>query len=183
MRSEGKPHLSDRIYIWPARGAPKTPMYAAFAVGQGWDSGVLLDDDPEGLAAKKKIDDLVLKELAAEQRARFRVLMLGKAAGIKKTNAAIEDLFNDQFYVDCINSAFGIAMKLEDLPVDGSDMITKRVETMLVQRYGHKELNKRRVMAELLRRFDSWKRVADLPEGTAIKAEKLFTAINNAFGP
>ncbi len=35
LRSEGKPHLSDRIYLWPARGAPKTPMYAAFAVGQG----------------------------------------------------------------------------------------------------------------------------------------------------
>jgi hypothetical protein len=62
-------------------------------------------------------------------------------------------------------------------------VITKRVETVLVQRYGHKELNKRQVMAELLRRFDSWKRVADLPEGTAIKAEKLFTAMNNAFGP
>jgi hypothetical protein len=183
LRSESKPHLSDRIYLWPARGAPKTPMYAAFAVGHGWDSGVLLDTDQEGHAAKKKIDDLVLKELAAEQRARFRVLMLGNAAGIKKTDAAIEDLFDDQFYVDCINSAFGIAIKLEDLPVDGSDMITKRVETVLIQRYGHKELNKRHVMAELLRRFDSWKKVGDLPEGTAVKAEKLFTAINNAFGP
>jgi hypothetical protein len=31
--------LSDRIYLWPAQGAPNTPMYAAFAVGQGWDSG------------------------------------------------------------------------------------------------------------------------------------------------
>jgi energy-coupling factor transporter ATP-binding protein EcfA2 len=182
LRSESKPHLSDRIYLWPARGAPKTPMYAAFAVGHGWDSGVLLDTDQEGHAAKKKIDDLVLKELAAEQQARFRVLMLGKAAGINKTDAAIEDLFDDQFYVDCINSAFGLAIKLEDLPVDGSDMITKRVESVLTQRYGHKELDKRRVMAELLRRFDSWKKVADLPEGTADKAEKLFTAINSAFG-
>ena len=35
LRGEGKAHLSDRIYLWPARGAPKTPMYAAFAVGQG----------------------------------------------------------------------------------------------------------------------------------------------------
>ena len=182
LRGEGKAHLSDRIYLWPARGAPKTPMYAAFAVGQGWDSGVLLDTDAEGHAAKEKIDDLVLKELAAEQKARFRVLMLGKVADIKKTDAAIEDLFDDQFYVDCVNAAFGIAIDPEDLPVDGSDMITKRVEAILVQRYGHKELDKRRVMAEILRRFDDWKTVSDLPEGTTARAEKLFKAINKAFG-
>ncbi len=181
LRGEGKAHLSDRIYLWPARGAPKTPMYAAFAVGQGWDSGVLLDTDPEGQAAKKKIDDLVLKELAAEQQARFRILMLGKAAGIKKTDAAIEDLFDDQFYIECVNAAFGIAIKPDDLPVDGSDMITKRVEAVLVQRYSHKELDKRRVMAEILRRFDGWDRVSDLPKGTAARAEKLFQAINSAF--
>jgi hypothetical protein len=182
LRGEGKAHLSDRIYLWPARGAPKTPMYAAFAVGQGWDSGVLLDTDAEGHAAKDKIEELTLKGLAAEQKARFRVLMLGKAAGIKKTDAAVEDLFDDQFYVDCVNAAFGIALKPEDLPVDGSDMIAKRVEEVLVQRYGHKGLDKGRVMAEILRRFDGWEKVSDLPKDTAARAEKLFTAINGAFG-
>jgi len=181
LRGDGKSHLSDRIYLWPAHGAPKTPMYAAFAVGQNWDSGVLLDTDPEGHAAKKKIDELVLKELAAEQKAKFRVLMLGKAAGIKKTDAAIEDLFDDQFYIDCVNTTFGIAIKETDLPVDGSDMITKRVERLLIERYGHKELDKRRVMSEILRRFDGLEKVSDLPKGTAAKAEKLFKAINNAF--
>ncbi len=181
LRGEGKPHLSDRIYLWPARGAPKTPMYAAFAVGQGWDSGVLLDTDAEGEAAKKKIQELTLKDLAEEQKARFRVLMLGKVAGIKKTDAAIEDLFDGQFYLDCVNAAFGIAIKLGDLPADGSDMITKRVETVVRERYGHKELDKRTVMAEILRRFDKWEKVSDLPKGTATHAEKLFQAINSAF--
>jgi len=182
LRGEGKAHLSDRVYLWPACGASKTPMYAAFAVGQGWDSGVLFDTDPEGQAAKAKIDELVLKELAEEQKARFRVLMLGKAAGIKKTDAAIEDLFDDQFYIECVNAAFGFAIKPEDLPVDGSDMITKRVQAVLVQRHGHKKLDKRCVMAEILRRFDGWEKVSDLPKGTAARAEKLFTAINSAFG-
>jgi hypothetical protein len=157
-------------------------MYAAFAVGQGWDSGVLLDTDCEGHAAKKKIDDLVLKELAAEQQARFRVFMLGNAADIKKTDAAIEDLFDDHFYIDCVNTAFGIAIKEADLPVDGSDMITRRVERVLIERYGNRELDKRRVMSEILRRFDGWERMSDLTEGTAVRAEKLFKTINNAFG-
>lgn len=182
LRDGGKSHLSDRIYTWPARGAPNTPMYAAFVVGHGWDSGVLLDTDAEGHAAKSKIEEMTLKDLADEQKARFRVFMLGMAAGISKTDAAIEDLFDDGFYVECVNTAFGIAIKLEDLPVDGSDMITKRVETHLVQRYGHKKLDKRRVMAEILRRFDGWKELADLPEGTVDKAERLFETINRAFG-
>lgn len=182
LRGGGRAHLSDRIYLWPARGAPKTPMYAAFAVGNGWDSGVLLDTDPEGKAAKKKIDELVLKELAAERQARFRVLMLGDTAGIAKTDTAIEDLFDDQFYIDCVNAAFGIAIKVGDLPVDGSDMIAKRIETVLVQRYAHKELDKRRVMSEILHRFDKWDKIEDLPQGAVDKAERLFSAINVAFG-
>jgi hypothetical protein len=181
MRGEGKPHLSDRIYLWPARGAPKTPMYAAFAVGQGWDSGVLLDSDGEGEAARKKIQELTLKDLAKEQKARFRVLMLGKAAGIKKTDASIEDLFDDQFYLDCVNAAFGIAIRLQDLPVDGSDMITKRVEAVIIGRYGRSELDRRTVMAEILRRFDKWEKISDLPDGTAGRAERLFHAINGSF--
>ena len=181
LRGADKAHLSDCIYLWPAHGASKTPMYAAFAVGQGWDSGVLLDTDAEGHAAKNKIEELTLKGLADEQRAHFLVLMLGKAAGIKKTDAAIEDLFDNQFYIDCVNTAFGIAIKAEDLPADGSDMITKRVEAVLVARYGHKELDKRRIMTEILRRFDGWKGISDLPKDTAARAETLFTAINNAF--
>ena len=56
--------LSDRIYLWPARGAPQTPMYAAFAVGQGWDAGVLLDSDDAGEEARTKINELILSEFA-----------------------------------------------------------------------------------------------------------------------
>ena len=182
LRSEGKPCLSERIYLWPARGAPKTPMYAAFAVGQGWDSGVLLDTDSEGKAAQKKINELVLKDLADERKAKFRVFMLGKAAGIGKTDVAIEDLLGDEFYLDCVNAAFRLGIRDSDLPVDGSDMITKRVESVLVERFGHEKLDKRRVGKEMLCRFDRWETVDDLPDDTAERATRLFGAINAAFG-
>ncbi|TAJ98103.1 MAG: hypothetical protein EPO10_16935 [Reyranella sp.] len=176
-----KTHLSERIYLWPAHGAPNTPMYAAVAAGNGWDAGVLLDTDPEGELARNKIRDMVLKELAEESRAKFRVLMLGESAGIGKVNAAIEDLFDDEFYIDCVNATFGLAMKEVDLPVDGSDMITKRIERFLVKNHGHKKLDRRRVMREVLRRFDTWKKIGDLPVGTADRAEKLFNRINTVF--
>jgi hypothetical protein len=59
--------LSDSIYLWPAQGAPKTPMYAAFEIGQGWDSGVLLDSDLAGNQAKKNIENLYLNDLANDK--------------------------------------------------------------------------------------------------------------------
>lgn len=172
--------LNDRIYLWAAHGASKTPMYAAFAIGQHWDAAVLLDTDVAGLAAKDKINDLYVSKLAADRAKHFKILMLGKAAGGKKTDFAIEDMFPDEFYLDCVNSAYGFAIQPKDLPLDGSDMITKRVERAVSQLH-HKELDKRKVMGEMLARFDTWHKLQDLPTGTAAKAEKLFKAINTAF--
>jgi len=157
-------------------------MYAAFCIGQDWDAGVLLDTDAAGLAAKQKIHDLYVSQLAEEKAKRFRTFMLGQTVGTKKTDFAVEDLFPDSFYIDCVNAAFGVAIKASDLPQDGSDMITKQVEHVLKNRHGHSELDKRRVMGEMLKVFDGWKTIADLPKGTAQNAEKLFASINKAFG-
>lgn len=57
MKASGREGLSDRVYLWPAHGASKTPMYAGFAIGQDWDAGVLLDTDDAGQKAKAKIDE------------------------------------------------------------------------------------------------------------------------------
>lgn len=181
LGAAGKERLSDRIYMWPAHGASKTPMYAGFSIGQGWDAGVLLDSDAAGSAAKSKIDELYISKLAEHQARRFRIFMLGKIAGSKNTDFAIEDLFPDKFYLECVNTAFGLAIKPEDLPKDGSDMITKRIEHVLRSKYGMSGLDKRRVLGEMWKRFDTWKTASDLPAGTAATAEKLFKAINAAF--
>jgi predicted ATP-dependent endonuclease of OLD family len=171
--------LSERIYLFPADGAPKTPMYAGFLVGHKWDAAVLLDSDEEGEKARKKITELYLKEGA--ENSKFRVLMLGKAAGITKTDSAVEDLFPDDFYLECVNAAYGISIKLADLPVDGSTMITKRVEHVLKTRFGRDKLDKGMMMNQLLKHFDDWHDASKLPVGTADRAEKLFKYINGAF--
>lgn len=181
LQADGKEGLSDRIYLWPSRGAPHIPMYAAFAIGQKWEAGVLLDTDRAGHDARKKIEELYLSKIAEGDKKRFRVLMLGKAAGSQKTDASIEDLFPDDFYLSCVNKAFGLSIKMEDLPIDGSDMITKRIEVVLKARYGLDELDKRKVFAELLKRFDTWQKTSDLPDETLQKATSLFQAINRSF--
>lgn len=180
LSKAGKVGLSDQVYLWPAATSTKAPMYAAFAIGQRWDAGVLLDSDDAGLAAKKKISDMTLKQLAAGDGYEFRVIMLGQAAGIKKTDVAIEDLFPDDFFRECVNRSYGIAIRNEDLPVDGSTLISKRVEMVLKERHG-KELDKKLVLSEMLRDFDKWVKISDLPKGSAVSAEKLFMSINAAF--
>jgi predicted ATP-dependent endonuclease of OLD family len=176
----GKAGLSDRIYLWPATGASKTPMYAGFLVGQKLDAGVLLDSDKEGHDARAKIQELYLKEQAGDA-AKFRVLMLKEAADIPKNEPAIEDIFPDAFYIECVNAAYRYTIKPEDLPTDGSDQITKRVEAVLQTRYGQSKLDKRRVLVEMLKRFDKWHTLEDLPGDTAKYAEKLIVSINRAF--
>ncbi len=176
----GKTGLSDQIYLWPAETSTKAPMYVAFAIGQRWDAGVLLDTDEAGHAAHGKIKEMGLKEYAAETGHDFRVLMIGEAAGIKKTDVAIEDLFPDEWFLECVNRAYGVAIKLEDLPVDGSTLIAKRVEGALESRHGRK-LDKKHVLKEMLKDFDRWGNIKELPKGTAVNAEKLFKKIEAAF--
>jgi len=181
LKSGGKTGLSDQIYLWPAATSTKAPMYAAFAIGQKWDAGVLLDSDEAGLAARKKISDMDLKEMATSGDRSFRVLMLKEASGLKKTDVAIEDLFPDDFFRECVNRAYGVAIKPEDLPVDGSTLISRRVEEVLKSRHG-KSLDKKIVLSEMLREFDRWTKLSDLPKGAATSSEKLFKSINVAFG-
>ncbi len=181
LRSSGKEGLSDSIYLWPAQGAPKTPMYAAFAIGQGWDSGVLLDSDAAGNDAKRKIDELYLKPLAEDKKQRFRIFQIGSAMKVNKTDAAIEELFTDEYYLDMVNSAYGLTLDMSELAKDGSDMITKRIEPAMLEKHGYK-FDKGRVVAEMLKRFDSWHEIKDLPLGTAERAEQLFKTVNVAFG-
>jgi hypothetical protein len=178
---DGREALSDAIHLWPALGASKTPMYAAFAIGQKWQSGVLLDSDAAGKDAKKKISELLLSKLADEDKKKFRVLMLGDATGVGKNESAIEDLFPDEFYVRIVNDAYGLNIDPKELPADGSDMITKRVEYVLQKKYGLSGLDKERVAIQLLKVFDSWKTVADVPAATVERAERLFGRINAAF--
>ncbi|WP_218640489.1 AAA family ATPase [Rhodovulum sulfidophilum] len=181
LSKSNKVALSDQIYLWPAQTSTKAPMYAAFAIGQRWDSGVLLDTDEAGRQAHEKIKDMNLKAYADETGHEFRVLMLGEAAGVKKTDVAVEDLFPDEWFLGCVNRAYGLALRLEDLPKDGSTLIAKRVEIALKQRQG-RELKKKDVLTEMLKDFDSWSKIDDLPEGTAANAERLFNKLNSAFG-
>lgn len=180
LGSVSKPHLSDRVYLWPAHGAHNLPLHAAYAVGRGLDAAVLLNSGRDGEALRSRIDALAAAGRTDGSHPGLRVLMLGEAAGIQNADAAVEDLFDTAFYLDCVNSAFGLAIREGDLPA-GTDRIALRVEEVLVTRYAHTALDRRRLMKEILLRMDTWEKLSDLPRGTASRAEKLFMAINAVF--
>ena len=181
LATHGKTSLADDIYLWPALGAAKTPMYAAFAIGQKWQSGVLLHSDAAGESAKKKINELFLSRLPEAEAKKFRIIMLKQAAHISKNEVAIEDLFPDEFYLALVNAAYRIQIQMSDLPSDGSAMIARRVEQVLTSTYGCPALDKGAVLAHMLRAFETWRSIGDIPALTVTRAELLFEKINFEF--
>jgi energy-coupling factor transporter ATP-binding protein EcfA2 len=181
LQKSQEPGLSDRIFLIPAKGAPKTPMFAGFMVGNHFDAGVLLDSDAAGEEAAKKIKEQFLKDVADGAGARFRILMLGDAVDTSQNEFAIEDLFPAEFYLECVNDAHGTNISETDLPTGGSDQICKRVEKALIDTGRASALDKQRVMRVMLRRFDQMKVKDDLPRGTYEKLRRLIDKINATF--
>ncbi|MGB5438031.1 MAG: hypothetical protein WBN90_00055 [Gammaproteobacteria bacterium] len=177
----GENGLADRIFLLPASGVPQTPMYAGFMVGNEWDAGVLLDSDIEGQEAKHKMKAMYLDGLAKDRQKKFRIFMLGDAAGIKQNESAIEDLFPEEFYVQCVCDAYAIKMKPDELPIDGSEQIRKRVEYVLNQRRQARQLDRQLVLDAILRQLDGIEEKIDLPRDTYKKTRKLIDRINQAF--
>jgi energy-coupling factor transporter ATP-binding protein EcfA2 len=171
----GKDALPPEAYLWPAHGASKSPMYAGFLIGHGWKGGVLLDSDNEGRTAAKKIKDLYGPALSG-----FPILTLGPAIGEEDASIAIEDLLPRRLYLDCVSAAYRI--KIEESELVDADVrpISIAVEELLKAR-GFSGLDKPRVLGELLRIFDTWNVVGDLPPELNERASALFKKIRESF--
>lgn len=170
----GEDALPSEVYLWPAQGASKSPMYAGFLIGHGWKGGVLLDSDDAGRTALKKI-----KELYGPALAGFSTLMLGPAIGEKDANIAIEDLLPRGLYLDCVSAAYKIRIEENELAGLEIRPISVAVEELLKAR-GYSGLDKTRVLGELLRIFDKWNVVSDLPPELYKRAEALFRKIRGS---
>lgn len=175
--------LSDRIYLLPAHGAPKTPMYAAFLVGNQVEAAVMLDSDPAGRDAGKKIGEQCLKDVADGSATKFQILMLGDLVGASNQDFAIEDLFPTDFYLEAVNRAYGTNISADELPpAKPETQLAQRVENAIRNRGRGDKLDKRIVRLALQRAFNKIRTKDELPDGTYAKARKLIDGINSAFG-
>lgn len=180
LERNGEAGLDERIYLLPANTASKTPMYAGFMIGQKLDAAVLLDSDVAGFEAKKKIENLFLKELAKDSDVKFRTLMIGDALAVAG-EVAIEDLFSEEFFIECCSSAYKIVIEPKDLPTTTGMQICKKLDVVIRERNLGDSVNKKIVLQQILMRFEGMKTLKDLPKGTAEKAKKLIDKINGIF--
>jgi energy-coupling factor transporter ATP-binding protein EcfA2 len=180
LRTSGLESLSDRIFVLPAHGASSTPLYAAFMIGNEFDAAVLVDSDQAGREALDKIRKQDVPAAAKASQTRFRLFELGKLAGSGGLDFAIEDMFPADFYLGCINEAYGTNLNLSDLGTEGT--IAHRCRVILKAR-GRitDELDAKLIMTAIQKQFNTMIEARDLPAGTVDKALKVIAAINATF--
>lgn len=181
LRSEDRTSLDERVVITPSGGATKAAYVATMLQGQQLNVVVLLDSDPEG---KKAAEGLIKKWITKDKH----VLLLGEVLG-RQTEATLEDLFSDEFYLDFVNKAYerdlgGNPLTVKELNADQQQQLVRRVDSALRNRGMSPNsegwaFNKGRV-AKLLMTELPKRNLADLPDEMVERFEQLFKSINEA---
>ena len=181
LRSENRTSLDERVVITPSGGATKAAYVATMLQGQQLNVVVLLDSDPEG---KKAAEGLIKKWITKDKH----VLLLGEVLG-RQTEATLEDLFSDEFYLDFVNKAYerdlgGNPLTVEELNADRQQQLVRRIDSALRNRGMSPNsegwtFNKGRV-AKLLMTELPKQSLADLPDEMVKRFEQLFKSINES---
>ncbi|MEJ0023991.1 MAG: hypothetical protein WDN76_11560 [Alphaproteobacteria bacterium] len=132
MAASGKPCLAEDVYIWPAQGAAKTPMFAGFIIGHGWPGGALLDGDDEGQNAAKKIRELYKNV----DEKKFFVGTIADALELRDRPLTIEDVLGVEFYTEVVAAAYKIQIEANDVDSDWTKPLPSRFDALLESR-GH----------------------------------------------
>ncbi|MBN8967709.1 MAG: AAA family ATPase, partial [Rhizobiales bacterium] len=168
FEAEGKPHIPENVFLWPAQGAAKAPMYAGFILGHEWKGGALFDGDEEGRKAKEKV-----KKLYTFKEDQFFVAHLSDAFDDKDTPRTIEDIFGEDFYLEMVGEAYRLRIDKGEIANDASRTLVSRVGDELKNR-GLSGLDKGRVMSSMFKKFSTWRKASDLPPQVGDNAKKLF---------
>lgn len=161
LRSLGREGLNDRWRILSTRGATNMPAFVSLF--SDLDVTILIDGTSTSLG---KLANLIKAGAIAERR----VISTDAHAGMK--NSDIEDLFTPTEYLRLYNPTFGTSWKANGL--EGKDRIIARIgraEGVTFKEHG-------KPADHLLRMPDRPKFLASLSDGTLVKWEGLFRAIN-----
>jgi hypothetical protein len=160
--------IPENVFLWPAQGAAKAPMYAGFILGHEWKGAALFDGDDEGRKAKEKI-----RGLYTFDDDQFFVAHLSDAFDDKDTPRTIEDILGEDFYLGAVGESYRIRIDASDIKTDEPKALVRRIDDKLKKR-GLSGLDKSRVMSAVPQKFSEWKSLADLPEQTRNNASLVF---------
>jgi len=169
--------MPDDMLITPAGGASEVTYIATFMVGQKLGVVALYDTDESGTTAK---DKFVKKWLTRYHDRPAGALGLGEVWKLSD-EAAIEDLFPDDFYLGYIKKVYGkqlAAAGVGDIALKKGGQLIKRVEGFFEE---HKlSFNKgsiaKRIAADI-RAMNKW---TDLPKQTQERGTMILTGIATA---
>lgn len=169
LKASGDVGLPENLVITPAGGASKVAYVATLLVGQQLKVAALLDSDPEGFAAQKQlVHNWLLKE--------GNVLLLGEIAGVEHSHCALEDLFDEHYYISQTASAYKkeLGGKEIKLPAKPPGSIVDRLDTYFTGKA--LTFNKGRVAKAIMLDM-AQKTIADVPEPTVTAFKKVIGRI------
>ncbi len=180
LERSGEQGLFEDVFVTPAGGASEAAYIATLMVGQGLSVTVLFDSDQAGDNGR---DALLKKWITTYSDTNAKIIGIKDAAESKADEFAIEDLFTDDFYLECVQKAYGKQITnagQKKLKLVGKGMICKRVERALND-LGIK-FNKGSVAKIIRKRLVTMAEIDELPEVTREYSRKLVGAINASFG-
>ncbi len=164
LASKGRTSLDPKWSIVPVGGADLIPTFVAL-LGNHLKVTVLVDSRKEG---HQKLERMAKDGYLEKQR----IIVVGEILGRKTGD--IEDLFEEDEYLDLYNRAFGKTIKAKDLK--GDDPIAARIARLEgVERFDHG-----RPADVLLRERDAV--LSKLTDKTLLRFESLFERINRTLG-
>ena len=170
LKDSGEPGLDEQLVVTPAGGASKVAYVGTILHGQELKVAVLLDSDKEGDDAfKQLVHSWILKEKL--------VLRVGQILGATG-NRALEDLFDEAYYVSQVQSAYAKELAGEKwaLVAKPGLSVVERVEETL-KAAGIPDFNKGRVAKRIMEDLAK-KKLSDLPPATVENFKKVITAAN-----
>ncbi len=170
LKDSGELGLDEQLVVTPAGGASKVAYVGTILHGQELNVAVLLDSDKEGDDAfKQLVHSWILKE-----RLVLRVGQILGAAG----NRALEDLFDEAYYVAQTQSAYAKELTGKKLTLAAKPglSVVERVEEAL-KAAGIPDFNKGRVAKRIMEDLAK-KKLSDLPPTTVGNFKKVIAAAN-----
>ena len=172
FENAGQKGLNSDLVVTPAGGASKVAYIGTILHGQKLNVAVLLDSD---LAGENALKQIVHKWILEEDL----VVMVGAAVGLE--SCAIEDLFNEAYYIEKVNEIYSRELPGKPIALDpktaGKKLLVGRVEDAFKKKRRPGRFNKGRVAKVIMRDLGE-KSLSDLDGNTVASFRKVIDAIN-----
>jgi hypothetical protein len=176
----GMEGLPDDVMITAAGGASEAVYLSTFMIGQGLQTVTLFDGDEEGRRQEERLRTKWLTKYKGNQAT---TVLINAAMGVVG-DAAIEDLFEESYYVQHANTSHQ-----EKLRNAGPKTIVAIGTGLLCDRVSHGcerlgiAFNKGSVAKLIKRDLIAAKSISDFPDTTRDKAVALMAALRRALDP